>query len=197
MAKSQALKKFFAQAKKTVPIKIGSKLMQFTTTQAVRLGELADRRRDAADGGPARGLDQSRYSLEDAAFRLLQSEDMLLAQAADGKQLLYVDAAGLDGRWMCRNPQGEVLQSNVQTLERGYLALIDKDARTLHSQGHCDVSILELVLPPDATAAKLPRAVMTALQAWGEHKKVFRLETPLRVERQSVVLLAPLAGASN
>ncbi|MEM1176084.1 MAG: hypothetical protein AAGA33_08680 [Pseudomonadota bacterium] len=197
MAKSQGLRKFFAQAKKTVPIKIGSKLMQFTTTQAVRLGELADRRRDAADGGPAQILDQSRYSLEDAAFRLLQSEDMLLAQAADGKHTLYVGIAGLDGRWMCRSTDGEVLQSNVQSLDRGYLALVKKDAKTLRQHGHCDVSILELVLPPDAAAADIPPAVMTALQAWGEVGKAFRLESPLRVDRSSVVLMAPLAGATN
>ncbi len=197
MAKSQGLRKFFAQAKKTVPIKIGNKLMQFTTTQAVRLGELADRRRDAADGGPAQGLDQLRYSLEEAAFRLLQSEDMLLAQAADGKHALYVDIAGLDGRWMCRSPDGEVLQSNVQSLDRGFLALIDKDARTLHQQGHCDVSILQLVLPPDEAAADIPHNVMTALQAWGDARKAFRLESPLRVERSSVVMMAPLAGATN
>ncbi len=197
MAKSQGLRKFFAQAKKTVPIKIGNKLMQFTTTQAVRLGELADRRRDAAEGGPAQGLDQSRYSLEDAAFRLLQSEDMLLAQAADGKQVLYVDVSGLQGRWMCRNAEGEVLQSNVQALDRGFLALIDKDAKTLHQQGHCDVSIVELVLPPDAAVANIPRDVMTALQAWGDARKAFRLEAPLRVERSAVVLMAPLAGATN
>ena len=197
MAKSQGLRKFLAQAKKTVPIKIGNKLMQFTTTQAVRLGELADRRRDASDGGPAQGLDQPRYSLEDAAFRLLQSEDMLLAQAADGKHALYVDITGQAGRWMCRNADGEVLQSNVQPAERGFLAMIDKDVRTLHQQGHCDVSIVELVLPPDEAAADIPHAVMTALQAWGDARKAYRLETPMRVDRQSVYLMAPLAGATN
>ena len=98
---------------------------------------------------------------------------------------------------MCRNADGEVLQSNVQPAERGFLAMIDKDVRTLHQQGHCDVSIVELVLPPDEAAADIPHAVMTALQAWGDARKAYRLETPMRVDRQSVYLMAPLAGATN
>ncbi len=196
MAKSSGLKRFFAQAKKTVPIKVGSKLMQFTTTQAVRLGQLADRRRDAANDGAANVLEQPRYSLEDAAFRLLQAEDILLAEASDGKRRLYVSIADLKGRWMCRTDAGEVLQSSVQTPTGGYLALMEKDVRALAAHGVCGVTLLEMILPPDPQSADLSRGILTALSAWGDAKKVFRLEETLQVDRSKVFLMAPLGEAN-
>jgi len=196
MPKSQGLMRFFAPAKK-VPIKVGNKTMQFTSTQAVRLNELADRRRAANDDDAAHGIEQPRYALEDAAFRLLQTEEIVMAQAADCKFPVYVDASGLEGTWMARTADGDVLKSSVQTLERGYLALMAKDVQRLMQTGECDISILEFSLPPDPSAAELPNAVVTALGCWGDAKKVFRLQQPLRVDRAMIYLMAPLAGVTN
>lgn len=197
MAKSQGLRRFFAQAKKTVPIKVGNKLMQFTATQAIRLGSLADRHRNLDTETPANSIEKNRYSLEDAAFRLLVSEEQLLQEAVDGHRVLYVDASDATGRWMCRQTDEQVLQSGTQTLSCGFLAVLQKDVGAVARNGICGASLLELIPPPDLDALELPKATLSALSVWGDAKKVFRLEEPLQIDRTKLYFLAPLTNATN
>ncbi len=194
MAKSLGLRKFFAQAKKRVPIKVGNRLMEFTATQAVRLSDLADTRKEALAAQEKSVVDTGALSLEEAAVHLLVSEDELLAAAANGRREIYVDITGHRGRWMSKSESLGVQQSSVHKAERGYLALMQKDVATLADNGRVAVNMLTLVQSADSKALNLPRAVVGALAEWGQARKHFRLETPLTITRDAVFLLPPLAA---
>ena len=195
MSKPQGLRRFFQNARKTVPVKLGSKIMQFTATQAIRLGELADIRRDT--GKHQVILDRSNYSLEDAAMRLLLSEDEVIGKAIRHELSLYVSIADVPGQWMCRTESGEVLKAQEQTCISGYLALIDKDLRALATYGVCGVHILELRIPPDPESLAIPKSVTSALAAWGTATKVFRLSEVMQVDRSKIRLMPPLADEQS
>lgn len=193
MAGSGRWKKIFGLSKKpTVEVQVGDTAHLMTETQAYRFDELAqtaNRSRDAANDNP---LEASRYSLGEAAFRLMVGEAELLQQAAAGSIRLYIDAAGLSGRWRRIDSKGEVIESAPKRLGSGFLSLSIASSKELALQGGADLSLLELPDVPDPAALNLDGETLLELTGWGKEKKVFLLTESRRIDRTAVVLLAPL-----
>lgn len=196
MAKSQGLKRWFAKAK-TVPVKVNEKTMQFTVTQAVRLGELEERHRAEQHTAPGDRAIPTAWPLKDAALRLFMSEQSVIADAAECKFPLYASIAGVRGRWTCETPDGEVRRSAPQVEDSGFLALLPRDIEAIARHGQADVSTLELRLPPQRSAADLSPRTLAALDSWGAGHKRFLPETPMRVERSRLFLMPPLHGVTG
>ncbi len=193
MARPGGWKKLFGRSKKpTVEVQVGDKAEVMTETQAYRFDELAqtgNRSRDAANDNP---LEQSRYSLEEAAFRLMTSEAELVQRAAAGSLPLYTNAAGLTGRWRRIDANGEVVESSVRPVKSGCLRVPVAACKELALEGSARVTVLEYPADPELADLKLEHVITLELAAWGNEKKVFCLDAPQRVDLASVVLLPPL-----
>ena len=180
--------------KKKVTIPVGSELVQFTNTQAGRLQELVEYRRRDPEPGQANAFEKPRYTLEESAFRLLVTEEHLLQKAASESVDLYINVADLQGFWRYKAADGRSLQSTVQTLLSGYLALTTNSCRDLAEKGGSNVTVLELRCPSDPSAMDLEGEIVAALSVWGEGRKFFYLQEPLWVDREKIVLMAPLTA---
>ncbi len=182
--------------KPKVSVTVGRKVQEMTDTQAYRFAELSQddaRSSHASDDGP---FERSRYSLEEAAFRLMVSEDEILRRAAAGKVNLYTSAAGFEGRWRRLDDSGAAMESSVRTLSAGYLALTASSSKELALTGDIRVLIVELPEPPVPAALEVDGETLQELSVWGGGKKCFCLREPRAVGRHDVVLLAPLDGGS-
>lgn len=189
MSKLSQWKKILSHtAKPKVAVRVAGKSEQMTQTQSYRFEELNARREDAGASADSNPLSQSSYSLSEAALRLMVTEDDLLRRAAAGSVYLYVDAAGLSGRWRCRAQDGSVVLSSSQTLGAGFLALACAACGDLVDNGSARVTALCSTLqtrgaPPDAWIGHGERS--------GE-PDLFMLTEPLPVGRDIVLLLPPL-----
>jgi len=100
--------------------------------------------------------------------------------------------SGAKGRWRRgANDSGSIVPS-VQTLTSGYLALNSQSCNEMANFGSVNVLVLEFHRPSDPSAVDLDRETMAALSAWGDCEKYFCLREPLLVDRNKIVLLAPL-----
>ena len=143
-----------------------SKLEVMTSTQAVRFRQLKGLREGAAKG-PKGEQAKPHYPLPEASRRLGLPVNRLLQAAAAGKLTCYVLAAHLRGSWADDTPAGDRLPP--------YLMLKPDDCRDIETWG--SVNVHELVHP-------------------GETGQLhFRLQEPLWVDPQGVVLKHPLPDA--
>lgn len=179
-----------------VAVQVGRKVEEMTDTQAYRFVELTET--DTGAPGPANDnpFEQARYSLEEAAFRLMISEEEILRRAASGSIRLYASVAGSEGRWRRPGRTGEALESSVRTLRSGYLALTESSCKELALSGGANVLTFELPDLPDPAKLDLDGETLQELSAWGQQKKCFCVCEPQRLNRNDVVLLPPLTGDS-
>lgn len=195
MSGTSPYKKILRQLiKPKVSVKVGRKVEEMTDTQAYRFAELSHGDAKAARAANGNPFEQSRYSLEEAAFRLMLSEDEILERAASGAIGLYVRVAGLEGRWRRLDENGDAMASSARTLQGGYLALTASSCREFALNDAIKVSIVELPDQPVPAALELDGETLQELSAWGRGKKCFFLDRPHSVTRADVVLLAPLQG---
>lgn len=189
---SQWKKIFGLSRKPKVTVQVGSKAEEMTETQAYRFDELAQsniQERKAPSDNP---LEQSRYTLEEAAFRLMTGKGDILKQAGEGLVDLYVNAAGLSGRWRRIDGDSKATESSTRALRSGYLGLTALSCKELALRGHTDVLVFELPDIRDPSKLEFDAESLQELSAWGHGKKCFCVQQPLRVDREEVVLLAPL-----
>ncbi len=193
MSKINRWKEIFGPAgKRKTPVRVGKKFEDMTGTQADRFDELklpkhADWQPDASTAPR-----KTRYALAEASDRLNVSEKHLLQEAVSGSINLYVDVGGLKGRWRRgANDSGSIV-SSVQTLTSGYLALTSRSCSEMANFGSVNVLVLEFHCPSDPSAVDMDRETMAVLSAWGDCEKYFCLREPLWVDRNRIVLLAPL-----
>ncbi len=175
-----------------VAVTVGGKTELLTDTQSFRFNEISETR-----GAPSRPecqnpLDDTRYSLADAAFRLMITEDEVLATAAAGGLRLYVDVAGKSGHWARRDPEGNVSQSSVSTIRSGLLKLRLRACADLAKHGRAVVNTLDLCRTHGVTSAGLDNDTLVNLRAWGPGDKQFFPLHPITIGRDAVVLLPPL-----
>lgn len=178
--------------KQKVSVRIGEKIEQLTETQSYRFVELTETGDSKNDASTFNPLDDLRYGLEDAAFRLMISEDELLHRAAAGTIRLYADAAGLTGRWQRGRVDNDAVQSTERLLKSGFLALSVEACAELANKGRTRVTVLELHGSANPAGTNVDAETLQALSAWGQGNKLFCPRLPVEIVRNEVVLLAPL-----
>ncbi len=176
-----------------VAVKVGAKTELLTDTQSYRFSEISETRDAPMRPAYQNPLNDTRYSLEDAAFRLMITEDEVLAKAAAGGLRLYVDVAGMSGHWARRDLEGNVSQSSVFTIRAGLLKLRSRACDDLAKHGRAIVRTLDLCRTNGLTTAGLDDDTLANLRAWGPGDKQFFPLHPLTIERGDVILLPPLA----
>lgn len=175
-------------------VQVGKADVEMTDTQAYRFEELQNTRKAPSQDRQRNVFEQPRYTIEEAAFRLMLDEQALLKKAVDGKLRVFLDVAGQSGHWRSYGSDGKSAESSRQTLRSGYLALTAGSCRTLLQQAAGKVSILEYVRVADPAALQLDSGVLAAFSSWGAGNRFFCLATPLSFERRDLVLMAPLAS---
>ena len=193
MPKDSRWKKIFGSRKPTVPVRVGDKAAEMTETQAYRFDELTQSGQQDARPVNDNPLDQSRYSLADAAFRLMTDETDLLQRAAANSIKLYTDVSGLAGRWRRIDGSGDAMESSLRTLRSGYLKLGTLSCLDLAAIGSTIVSVFELPDISDPSTLELDAETLLELSAWGSEKKCFCVHEPKRVSTDEIILLAPLS----
>ena len=195
MPKDSPWKKILGRAgKPKVPVVVDGKAEVMTDTQAYRFGELSKtgaQRTPAASDNP---LEQTCYSLEDAAFRMMLSEADVLKMALAGSVRLYISVTGLTGRWRRVAGNGEVTESSARQLRSGYLALTTRSCQELAERGDSNVLVLEFPDIADKSHLNFDAETLQELSAWGAAEKYFYVSGPQRVTLSDVVLLAPLVA---
>lgn len=194
MSKIARLKKVLGYPERgKVQVKVGPKVEEMTATQSYRFDQLSKTWK--AESTPVENpFEQVRYNLTEAGFRMSQNETGVLQKAAEGTLVAYVNAGGLQGCWQRESAAGETRRTSLQTLVSGYLALTAASCAELLENVATTVSVLEFLCPPDPTRADFDPRQFAALDAWGDGRKFFHLGEPLRVEREHVVVIAPLPG---
>ncbi len=195
MSKIAQWKKILGHAEKEkVQVKVGPRVEELTVTQSYRFNQLSKRWEE--EPAPVENpFEQSRYTLAEAAFRMLQSETRILEKAASGSLVVYINASGLQGCWQRETSAGDAARTSPQTLISGYLALTAESCRALLQGPGTTLAVLEYRRPPDPAAADFDASQAAALDAWGTGRKLFCLTEPLYVDRKNVVLMAPLPGS--
>lgn len=191
MSKAGLWKNIFGYREK-VAVDVGGKTELLTETQSYRFSELAEQNDMSPCTSYRNPLEDGRYNLSDAAFRLMISEDEVLAKADAGELRLYVDVAGTSGHWCRRDREGKVSRSSVVTIESGWLRLRTRACADLARYGRAIVRTLDLCRAADASKAGLDDKSLADLSAWGSGEKQFSPLHPLTIERDMVVLLPPL-----
>ncbi len=192
MSKIGRWKSIFGHREK-VAVKVGAKTELLTNTQSYRFNEISETRDAPLRSANSNPLDDARYELHDAAFRLMITVDEVLARAADGGLRLYVDVAGKSGHWARRDLEGNVSQSSVSTIRSGLLKLRTRACDDLAKHGRAVVRTLDLCRTNGLTSAGLDDDTLANLRAWGPGDKQFFPLHPLTIELDAVILLPPLA----
>ena len=193
MSKSgQWRERFRISGKHKVPVRVGEKYEEMTGTQAYRFDELTQSRPPGPQPDASTAPGKTRYALAEASDRLNVSKEQLLQMAASGSVNLYVNAGGLKGRWRRGATDDGSIVTSVQTLTSGYLALTSRSCSEIANYGSINVSVLEFRSPSDLSAVNLDHETKATLSAWGDCDKYFCLREPLRIDRNKIVLLAPL-----
>ena len=192
MSKIGRWKNIFGHREK-VAVKVGAKTEMLTDTQSFRFSEINQTRDAPLRPAYRNPLEDTRYELDDAAFRLMISVDEVLERAAAGGLRLYVDVAGKSGHWARRDLEGNVSQSSVSTIRSGLLKLRSRACSDLAKHGRAVVRTLDLCRTNGLTTAGLDDDTLANLRAWGPGDKQFFPLHPLTIERDTVILLPPLA----
>ena len=192
MSKIGRWKSIFGHREK-VAVKVGGRTELLTNTQSYRFSEISETRDAPLRPAYRNPVDETRYRLTDAAFRLMISEDEVLARAAAGGLHLYVDVAGKSGHWARRDLEGNVSQSSVSTIREGLLKLRSKACDDLAKHGRAIVRTLDLCRTNGLTTAGLDDDTVANLRAWGPGDKQFFPLHPITIGRDTVILLPPLA----
>lgn len=173
-------------------MQVGGSHVEMTDTQAYRFEEL-QKSRESTNGAGTRGVfDELRYSLEDAAFKLMTTEASLLEKAAAGKLRLFIDAAGMLGNWRSYNADGEPRESTPQSMPSGFLALTVKSCGELVENGRTQVAFVEYVQDVDPEALDIPADVLAVFASWGVGNRFFCFSSPAEIGADQVFLMAPL-----
>ena len=191
MSKVGLWKNIFGHNEK-VAVNVGGRTELLTKTQSYRFSEINEKTDSQPQPSYSNPLEDARFSLFDAAFRLMISEDEVLAKAAAGDLRVYVDVAGMSGYWCRRDHDGSVSQSSVATINTGWLKLRAKACTDLAKHGRAIVRTLDLCEIADDVQTGLDDNTLANLTAWGPGKKQFFPLHPLTIERDMVVLLPPL-----
>ena len=191
MAKIGLWKSIFGHREK-VAVNVGGKTELLTNTQSFRFSELSDSESMPSPAAYRNPLEDTQYSLSDAAFRLMISEDEVLARAAAGKLRLYTDMSNKSGYWCRQDFEGNVMRSEVMTIQSGLLRLRSKACSDLSQHGRAIVRTLDLCKTNGQSRAGIDATTLENLQAWGPGDKQFFPLHPLTIERDAVVLLPPL-----
>lgn len=191
MSKVGLWKNIFGYREK-VAVDVGGKTELLTQTQSYRFSEITEQKDAPSRPSYSNPLEDSRYTLSDAAFRLMITEDEVLAKAAAGELRLYIDVAGTSGHWSRRDHQGNVSQSSVATIQSGWLRLRSRACADLAKHGRAIVRTLDLCRGADASQTGLDNNTLANLSAWGAGAKQFSPLHPLTIERDMVVTLPPL-----
>lgn len=191
MSKIGLWKNIFGHKEK-VAVNVGGKTELLTQTQSFRFSEISEQKEVPSRPSYSNPLEDARYELSDAAFRLMISDDEVLARAAAGEMRLYVDVAGVSGHWCRRDHEGNVSQSSVATIGAGLLRLRSKACEDLSKHGRAIVRTLDLCEVADASQSSLDNNTLANLHAWGPGKKQFFPLHPLTIEPDMVVLLPPV-----
>lgn len=191
MTKVGLWKNIFGYREK-VAVDVGGRTELLTETQSYRFSEIAEQKDVPSRASYSNPLEDARLTLRDAAFRLMISEDEVLAKAAAGELHLHIDVAGTSGHWCRRDQQGNVSQSSVATIRSGWLRLRSRACADLAKHGRAIVRTLDLCRTADASQTALDDNTLANLRAWGAGEKQFSPLHPLTIERDMVVLLPPL-----
>ncbi len=198
MSKSGQWKEIFRNTgKQKNPVRVGEKYEEMTGTQAYRFEELTQSRRLDLQRDVSTAPGKVLYTLTEASRRLNISENYLLQKAASGSVNFYLNAGGLKGCWRRGATDCGSIVSSVQILTSGYLALTSRSCKKMAKFGNISVLVLEFRCPSDPAAVDLDRETMAALSAWGDCDKYFCLPEPLRVDRNKIVLFAPLPNLAR
>ncbi len=192
MPKAWLRKNILGQKEKVV-VDVGGKPHAMTHTQKFRFEELKESQRQLNANAYKNPLEDSRYTLDDAAFRLMLSADDLLGKVLAGKYSLYVDASGVTGTWRRRELNGTVSQSQVGTIQSGILRLRRKSVKALKDGGQAQVSVLDYCTKAATTDERLDNFTLANLQGWGPGDKQFFPVSPLVVDHSMLILLPPLS----
>ncbi len=181
--------------KEKVPVDVGGRTELMTSTQSFRFSQLAGNRDAPAQAAYRNPLEDDRYRLEDAAFRLMIAEDDVLVEAAAGRLRLYVDVAGQSGHWCRQAHDGEVSQSTVATIRSGLLKLRSRACADLAKHGRAIVRTLDFCKVNGMSRAGIDNVTLANLEAWGPGDRQFFPLHPLTIEREMLYLLPPLNQA--
>lgn len=176
--------------KERVSVQIDGAKVDMTDTQAYRFEQLQKARETLAPPSGGSVFDASRYSLEDAAFRLMVDEQSLLQKAATGDLRLYLDIAGIAGQWRSYGANGNAMESARLSMQSGFLALPVKSCTALLEHGSAEVSVLEYVAGSESL--DLHADVHAIFASWGQGNRFFCLTSPRRIKASDVYLMAPL-----
>lgn len=196
MSRAAQWKKILGYTKKpTVQVRVGERLEHLTDTQAYRFEDLTQRKAENQAGASDNPFEQSRYSLDEAAFRLMTSGESILQTAAAGSIDLFAGVAGLTGRWRHQADKRSAMDSPEFTLRSGYLALTTSACEELAVQSGTRVSTFRFPELPDPSATGLDDETLGVLSTWRDNETWFLAREPHWVDRDSIVLLAPLVSA--
>jgi len=191
MSKIGFWKNIFGHREKVV-VDVGDKTELLTHTQSFRFSELAGKRDTPREAAYCNSLEDKRYRLDDAAYRLLIPQDEVLTKGAAGDLRLYVDVAGQSGHWCLHDRGGNVSQSTVSTIQSGLLKLQTGACGDLAKHGRAIVRALDLCTVNGHSHAGIDDATLANLRAWGPGDKRFFPLHPLTIEPGMIVLLSPL-----
>ncbi len=193
MPKDSPWKKILGRSgKPKVPVVVDGKAEVMTHTQAFRFGELSKTGAQQIPSPSDNPLEQPCYSLGDAAFRMMRSEADLLQMALAGSIRLYVNVAGMTGRWRRVAGDGEVTESSERQLSSGYLALNTGSCEELADQGNSNVLVFEFPDIADKSRLNFDAETLQELSISGAAEIFFYVGAACRVSLGDVVMLAPL-----
>ena len=191
MPKAGLWKNIFSPKEKVV-VDVGGKPHAMTHTQKFRFEELKESQRELNVNAYKNPLDDSRYTLDDAAFRLMMDPTEVLEKAIAGKYRIYVDASEVTGTWRRRELDGTVSQSEVVTIQSGVLRLRKKSIQALIDADCTQVSVFDYCTIAANTDERLDNYTLENLQGWGPGDKQFFPVAPMAVDRSMLFLLPPL-----
>ncbi len=191
MPKAGLWKSIFSQKEKVV-VDVGGTPHAMTHTQKFRFEELKESQRELNAKAYKNPLEDSRYTLDDAAFRLMLDPTEVLGKAVTGKYRLYVDGSGVTGMWRRRELNGTVSQSEVGTIQSGVLRLRRKSIQALIDDDSTQIKVLDYCGNAATTDERLDNFTLANLQGWGPGDKQFFPVAPMVVDRGMLILLPPL-----
>ena len=191
MADFSRWKKFLAPDDR-VDVNVQGRVASMTRTQAFRFDKLTKSWAAETIAEQENPFERLRYSLADAALEMLQSEEAVLGDAVASRRPLFVNAAGLVGRWRHAPQDGPAVYTGMITLDAGYLAIPARAYDQLLACEPCTVTVLELRIPTNPDALGFDEAELEDLCRRGPGKRAFCLAEPLAIDRCALTLMAPL-----
>lgn len=190
MVELSRLKNIIAPQRDKVSVDVCGQVEQLTRTQAYRFDQLS--KTWEVEEKPSNPFERDRYSLEEAALDMLQSEPAVLRDASEGLRVVYVNAGGMSGRWRYEQEDGSGEMSQPVTLSAGYLALPRHVCVALADAPSATAAVLEYRPPQDPAVLGFQAEVLAELERAGPGAKAFCLSVPVTIDRRAVTLFAPL-----